>query len=111
MDTGGWLPIVRYEVGEKSELKPGAAINIAAATKKRNFLCGSYQCRPQRSCAVISCSSRGCLQLCLAAGVMLLVTSAYVSPDTSDAIDASGAQSHPKPSLQPDRGRPAAVTA
>jgi len=28
------VPIVRYEVGDKSELKPGAAINIAAATKK-----------------------------------------------------------------------------
>jgi multidrug efflux pump subunit AcrA (membrane-fusion protein) len=28
------VPIVRYEVGDRSELKPGAAINIAAATKK-----------------------------------------------------------------------------
>jgi hypothetical protein len=27
-------PIVRYELGEKSELKPGADINIVAATKK-----------------------------------------------------------------------------
>jgi hypothetical protein len=32
--VGPTVPIVRYEVGEKSELKPGAAINIAAATKK-----------------------------------------------------------------------------
>jgi outer membrane lipoprotein SlyB len=28
------VPIVRYEIGDKSEIKPGAAINIAAATKK-----------------------------------------------------------------------------
>jgi outer membrane lipoprotein SlyB len=28
------VPIVRYEIGDKSELKPGAAINVAAATKK-----------------------------------------------------------------------------
>jgi len=28
------VPIVRYEVGDKSELKAGAAVNIAAATKK-----------------------------------------------------------------------------
>ncbi len=28
------VPIVRYEVGDKSELKPGAAIAVAAATKK-----------------------------------------------------------------------------
>jgi hypothetical protein len=32
--VGPNVPIVRYEVGEKSELKPGAAINVAAATKK-----------------------------------------------------------------------------
>ena len=32
--VGPAVPIVRYEVGDKSELKPGAAINIAAATKK-----------------------------------------------------------------------------
>jgi len=32
--VGPTVPIVRYEVGDKSELKPGAAINIAAATKK-----------------------------------------------------------------------------
>jgi hypothetical protein len=32
--VGPSVPIVRYEVGDKSELKPGAAINIAAATKK-----------------------------------------------------------------------------
>ena len=31
--VGPNVPIVRYEVGEKSELKPGAAISIAAATK------------------------------------------------------------------------------
>jgi hypothetical protein len=31
--VGPSVPIVRYEVGDKSELKPGAAINIAAATK------------------------------------------------------------------------------
>jgi hypothetical protein len=28
------VPIVQYEVGDKSELKPGAAINVAAATKR-----------------------------------------------------------------------------
>ena len=28
------VPIVRYEVGDKSELKPGAAVAVAAATKK-----------------------------------------------------------------------------
>jgi hypothetical protein len=28
------VPIVRYEVGDKSELKAGAVINVAAATKK-----------------------------------------------------------------------------
>ena len=28
------VPIVRYEVGDKSELKAGAAIAVAAATKK-----------------------------------------------------------------------------
>jgi hypothetical protein len=28
------VPIVRYEIGDKSELKAGAAVNIAAATKK-----------------------------------------------------------------------------
>jgi hypothetical protein len=27
------VPIVRYEIGDKSELKPGAAIGVAAATK------------------------------------------------------------------------------
>jgi hypothetical protein len=27
------VPIVRYEVGDKSELKPGAAVSVAAATK------------------------------------------------------------------------------
>lgn len=32
--VGPEVPIVRYEVGDKSELKAGAAINIAAATKK-----------------------------------------------------------------------------
>jgi hypothetical protein len=32
--VGPTVPIVRYEVGDKSELKPGAAVNIAAATKK-----------------------------------------------------------------------------
>jgi len=32
--VGPTVPIVRYEVGDKSELKAGAAINIAAATKK-----------------------------------------------------------------------------
>ena len=31
--VGPNVPIVRYEVGDKSELKPGAAISIAAATK------------------------------------------------------------------------------
>jgi hypothetical protein len=34
--VGPTVPIVRYEVGDKSELKPGAAINIAAATKKQD---------------------------------------------------------------------------
>jgi len=32
--VGPTVPIVRYEVGDKSELKPGAAISVAAATKK-----------------------------------------------------------------------------
>jgi hypothetical protein len=32
--VGPTVPIVRYEVGDKSELKPGAASNIAAATNK-----------------------------------------------------------------------------
>jgi hypothetical protein len=32
--VGPNTPIVRYEVGEKSELKPGATIAVAAATKK-----------------------------------------------------------------------------
>jgi len=32
--VGPNVPIVRYEVGDKSELKPGAAISIVAATKK-----------------------------------------------------------------------------
>jgi hypothetical protein len=32
--VGPNVPIVRYEVGDKSELKPGAAISVAAATKK-----------------------------------------------------------------------------
>ena len=31
--VGPSVPIVRYEVGDKSELKPGAAISVAAATK------------------------------------------------------------------------------
>jgi hypothetical protein len=31
--VGPNVPIVRYEVGDKSELKPGAAISVAAATK------------------------------------------------------------------------------
>lgn len=32
--VGPNVPIVRYEVGDKSELKPGAAVNVVAATKK-----------------------------------------------------------------------------
>jgi hypothetical protein len=32
--VGPTVPIVRYEVGDKSELKPGAAINVVAAAKK-----------------------------------------------------------------------------
>jgi len=32
--VGPTVPIVRYEVGDKSELKPGAAISVVAATKK-----------------------------------------------------------------------------
>jgi hypothetical protein len=32
--VGPTVPIVRYEVGDKGELKPGAAISVAAATKK-----------------------------------------------------------------------------
>ena len=32
--VGPNVPIVRYEVGDKTELKPGAAVSIAAATKK-----------------------------------------------------------------------------
>jgi hypothetical protein len=27
------VPIVRYEIGDKSEIKPGAAISVPAATK------------------------------------------------------------------------------
>jgi hypothetical protein len=32
--VGPNVPIVRYEIGDKSELKPGAAVSIVAATKK-----------------------------------------------------------------------------
>jgi hypothetical protein len=32
--VGPNVPIVRYEVGDKTELKPGAAINVNAAAKK-----------------------------------------------------------------------------
>jgi hypothetical protein len=32
--VGPNVPIVRYEVGDKSELKPGAAVSVVAATKK-----------------------------------------------------------------------------
>ena len=32
--VGPNVPIVRYEVGDKTELKPGAAVSIAAAAKK-----------------------------------------------------------------------------
>jgi hypothetical protein len=32
--VGPGVPIVRYEIGDKSELKPGAAVSAAAATKK-----------------------------------------------------------------------------
>jgi hypothetical protein len=32
--VGPNVPIVRYEVGDKTELKPGAAISVAAAAKK-----------------------------------------------------------------------------
>jgi hypothetical protein len=32
--VGPNVPIVRYEVGEKAELKPGAAVSVNAATKK-----------------------------------------------------------------------------
>lgn len=32
--VGPNVPIVRYEIGDKSELKPGAAVSVAAATKK-----------------------------------------------------------------------------
>ena len=32
--VGPNVPIVRYEVGDKSELKAGAAISVVAATKK-----------------------------------------------------------------------------
>jgi hypothetical protein len=32
--VGPTVPIVRYEVGDKSDLKPGVAIDVAAATKK-----------------------------------------------------------------------------
>ena len=32
--VGPGVPIVRYEIGTRSELKPGAAVNVAAATKK-----------------------------------------------------------------------------
>lgn len=32
--VGPGVPIVRYEIGARSELRPGAAVNIAAAVKK-----------------------------------------------------------------------------
>ena len=32
--VGPGVPIVRYEIGTRSELKPGAAVNVAVATKK-----------------------------------------------------------------------------
>ena len=32
--VGPGVPVVRYEIGSRSELKPGAAVNVAAATKK-----------------------------------------------------------------------------
>jgi outer membrane lipoprotein SlyB len=32
--VGPNVPIVRYEIGDKSELKPGAAVSVLAATKK-----------------------------------------------------------------------------
>jgi outer membrane lipoprotein SlyB len=32
--VGSNVPIVRYEVGDRSELKPGAAVSVVAATKK-----------------------------------------------------------------------------
>jgi hypothetical protein len=32
--VGPTVPIVRYEVGDKTELKPGTAVSVAAATKK-----------------------------------------------------------------------------
>jgi hypothetical protein len=32
--VGPNVPIVRYEIGDRSELKPGAAVSILAATKK-----------------------------------------------------------------------------
>jgi hypothetical protein len=32
--VGPNVPIVRYEIGDRSELKPGAAIGVAAATKR-----------------------------------------------------------------------------
>ncbi len=38
--VGPTVPIVRYEVGDKSDLKPGVAINVAAATKKPD---GTYE--------------------------------------------------------------------
>ena len=38
--VGPNVPIMRYEVGDKSDLKPGAAINVAAATKKPD---GTYE--------------------------------------------------------------------
>jgi hypothetical protein len=32
--VGPNVPVVRYEIGDRSELKPGAAVSVAAATKK-----------------------------------------------------------------------------
>jgi hypothetical protein len=32
--VGPGVPIVRYEIGDRSELKPGAAVSVLAATKK-----------------------------------------------------------------------------
>lgn len=32
--VGPGVPVVRYEIGSRSELKPGAAVNIAAAAKQ-----------------------------------------------------------------------------
>jgi hypothetical protein len=46
------VPIVRYEIGEKSELKAGAAISVVAATKKPDGTFGAARINVGRNGAV-----------------------------------------------------------